>query len=296
MGIATASMASSGTKVAWQAEPTSAAAAFQLRDQIKEAAENLDSHYCSGERLKEAVLCFFNDHAAEIIGEASPKGTTDAEVGETIGRLEELPLLVRTELLLAIEETHELKALTAAGFMRSLERIADEIGEDKASTLIYAIRSTGNVDDLTDGRMFGAGALRCYGELDSETFSGLVFAVGNTGEMAIADPAVLREMTAASRSGGGLDAKLFGELAHAVGVTGNAEELTGGGFLEGLSALPMKKRIELASAIWVTGKVRELTDASVIERIGNGADVWNDIVTGLRDGADSRQTVLFARL
>ena len=244
------------------------------------------------DRLEENISDYYEASVTDVLRGELPEGATDAEVAWIRDRLDALPLLVRAELAVAIGETHRLYELTDQRLLDSIQTL----DEGSRSTLIYAMRFTRNFDALSDQRMFSGEALRSYRELDSEAFSELAFAIGNTGDLALTDREVLRAIISASKADGVINAKLFGELAHSVGVTGEAERLTGNEFLEGLGSLPMEKRIELVSAIWVTGKVRELASAGVIERIGAGADVWNDVVMELRGGAGSCPTAVFVRL
>ncbi|MDE1849506.1 MAG: cobalamin-dependent protein [Candidatus Micrarchaeota archaeon] len=239
--------------------------------------------------LKEQAKEFVESNASEIIEAASP-GISGEKVSEIRDAIKRLDALVAGELLFAIQETKDVKALTDGAFLNSMKSLDDDI----AGSLLFEVRATGNVAALTDERLFEQHAAGFFNRLGTEAASEWFYSIGDTGNVAaLTDRGVMsNDVIDVIRQ----DGKVSSEFSKAVGETGRIDALTGSGFLNFMKNSDTSFASEYLSAIWCTRKVDELTDGSTFRSLANGAtELWKDIARIFDNGKDGLGKVVMAK-
>jgi methylmalonyl-CoA mutase cobalamin-binding domain/chain len=155
---------------------------------------------------------FVTQDSNEII-RANAKGATDAEIEATRNRIMGLDTIVAGNLLVAMAATSDIRVADGK-FLNSMGAYNPDIQD----ALLYEMRRTGNVNSLTDGRLFTNDASRAFNRLGSEAASMWFDSIGTTGEaVLLTDPRVLNDAVidvmrvygwdAGSGSGSGRDAE-----------------------------------------------------------------------------------------
>ena len=237
------------------------------------------------EELVQDVPEFNKIYSSSIIGNALKGSAANAE--EIKDRIMKYDPFITGEILLAIEQGLDVKALTDKSFLDSLSRFDVDI----ACALLYEIRITGNVAALTDKSMFTDTAVNFLNQLGSEAASewmnsiGMVGMPGNFG-LLTSEKAMSTDVLSAING----DAKIASELSYAMGVTGKIDALANPVFLGSLKALKNDDIASLLSRVWYTKSIEGLINKDTIEKISKGElNVWDDAATMK---IDSRSTAL----
>ena len=244
------------------------------------------------EKLVDKVSWFVSDFAGSIIKNAAH--VTETRISEIKDMLAGLDPFIAGEILLSIEKTSDVAALTNKAFIDSLGRFDVDI----ACALLYEIRLTGNTAALTQEGLFTDYAVNFLNRLGAEAASEWMNSIGMTGI-----PGSFGVLTSEKAMGGnvidaiGGSAKIASELSYAIGVTGKVDELTDSGFLDSLKGLKRDAAASLLSRIWYKGSIDGLTNIKTIGKIGRGElDVWDDAATINNNRGTALPPVIIAKL
>ena len=192
--------------------------------------------------------------------------------------------------------TKEMKAasiqkLASDEFISKLGMLDKEI----QSSLLYEVRLTENVHALADERLFTERAAGFFNSLGTEAASEWFNSIGVTGNVAQLTSGRVTEREVAAAIGG--NGKVSSELSYAIGTTNEAEKLTERDFLGALLKLNPSTRADFLSGIWVSGNVSGLASPERVNEVANGASgIWKDLVRNESSDAvkgESRR-ILFA--
>ena len=240
------------------------------------------------EELLHDVSEFNGMYSGSIIKNALRDPTANAD--EIKAEIAKLDTFVEGELLLAIEQVSDLKALTGKAFLDFLDRLDVDI----ACALLYEIRITGNVASLTDNRLFTGEAALFFNRLGAEPASEWFNSIGMTGNVSALTGGRAFGIGVLGAIGG--NAKIAGELSYAIGVTGKVDVLTDSVFLDSLKGLKPDAAAGLLSRIWYTRSTEGLASRETIGRIASGElDVWDDSYR-IKDGRNSPTPIVIAKL
>lgn len=246
------------------------------------------------QRTISAKVMRYEDYIIEnaLLGHLSEKERSGINKGIEAIRL--LGDTTYTQFLLTVHATSKLEALTQKDFVLSLSRL----GEELAGTLFSTMRNTGNVDALTDRRIFSDVSVSFLKKLGPEPASGYFDSVARTGNFdALTDRRILTMDIIGMIGGSG---KVASEFFYAVGLTGNVRALSKRNFLQSVMALTLEKRAGLFSAIWTLENTSVPTSSAFLRtlasaRIASSEDVWNEAARACLQERDGLQRILLVK-